>query len=122
MTDDKVEALAKGRVYTGRQAKTLGLVDDLGGMDTAIAQAKQAAGLTGKTVAIEQVPQEPSIVELLRSFLFPQDEDSDDSARIHGTRLLLQKLQLAAALRPYLGLLMHPGENAIRMQPMPTVE
>ena len=33
LTPEQVEKIAKGRAYTGRQAKPLGLVDDIGGMD-----------------------------------------------------------------------------------------
>ena len=45
MTYDKLEEIAQGRVYTGRMAKRLGLIDELGTMDDAIAAAKVAAGL-----------------------------------------------------------------------------
>lgn len=40
-----LEKLARGRVYTGAQAKELGLVDELGTLDDAIAYSKKAAGL-----------------------------------------------------------------------------
>jgi protease-4 len=40
-----VEKLAGGRVYTGRQAKKNGLVDELGTLDDAIAAAKELAGM-----------------------------------------------------------------------------
>ncbi|HXY99918.1 MAG TPA: signal peptide peptidase SppA [Stellaceae bacterium] len=42
---DAVEAVAKGRVWTGEDAKARGLVDVLGGFDAALALAKQAAGI-----------------------------------------------------------------------------
>ena len=42
---DAVEEVAKGRVWTGADAKARGLVDALGGFDTALALAKQAAGI-----------------------------------------------------------------------------
>ena len=45
MTYSKLEELAQGRVYTGRMAKTLGLVDELGTLDDAVAAAKVSAGL-----------------------------------------------------------------------------
>ena len=45
MTVEKVSQLAEGRVYTARQAKKIGLVDELGTLHDAIAAAKQAAGL-----------------------------------------------------------------------------
>ena len=42
-TPEKIDALAQGRVWTGRQAKQNGLVDELGGLDRAVAIAKQRA-------------------------------------------------------------------------------
>lgn len=41
----RLEELAQGRVYTGRMAKNLGLIDELGTLDDAIASAKLMAGL-----------------------------------------------------------------------------
>lgn len=40
---DKVLQIAKGRIWSGQDAKNLGLVDELGGFDTALKLAKQAA-------------------------------------------------------------------------------
>ncbi len=48
----KAEAIARGRVWTGTQAKERGLVDVLGGLDEAVRQAKQAAGLSADTPAV----------------------------------------------------------------------
>lgn len=48
MTLDKVESLAQGRVYSGLQAKELGLVDELGSLKDAIQLAKKEAGLDEK--------------------------------------------------------------------------
>ncbi len=45
MTYEQLDKLAGGRVYTGRQAQKLGLVDELGTLDDAIAAAKDLAGL-----------------------------------------------------------------------------
>lgn len=42
---EQLEKLARGRVYTGNAALKLGLVDELGGLDAAIAHAKKLAGL-----------------------------------------------------------------------------
>lgn len=42
-TPERIDAIAQGRVWTGRQARELGLVDQLGGLDAAIAVAKQRA-------------------------------------------------------------------------------
>jgi protease IV len=43
MTPEKVDEIAQGRVWTGAQAKELGLVDELGGLYKAIDLAKQRA-------------------------------------------------------------------------------
>lgn len=45
---DRVQALADGRVYSGRMAKELGLVDALGGLEDAIRIAGELAGIPGK--------------------------------------------------------------------------
>lgn len=42
-TPEKIDAVAQGRVWTGQQARERGLVDALGGLDTAIAIAKERA-------------------------------------------------------------------------------
>jgi protease-4 len=44
-TPDQIDAIAEGRVWTGRQASQNGLVDALGGLDTAIGLAKEKAGI-----------------------------------------------------------------------------
>ena len=46
MPISKIEPLAQGRVYTGRQAYQYGLVDDLGGIEKAQSEARKLAKLT----------------------------------------------------------------------------
>ena len=46
MTRDEVDAIGQGRVWTGEDALELGLVDELGGLNDAIAYAAEQAGLT----------------------------------------------------------------------------
>ncbi len=50
MKQDEIKAVAEGRVWTGVHAKQIGLVDQLGGLDDAIAVAKEKAGLDECTV------------------------------------------------------------------------
>lgn len=45
MTREAVDAVGGGRVWTGRQALEHGLIDELGGVDKALAKARQLAGL-----------------------------------------------------------------------------
>ncbi len=45
MSREAVDKVGKGRVWTGRQAKGIGLVDELGGLTEAIALAKKECGI-----------------------------------------------------------------------------
>ena len=45
MTQEAVHEVAKGRVWTGADARAVGLVDELGGLRTAVAIARDRAGL-----------------------------------------------------------------------------
>ncbi|OGO52565.1 MAG: hypothetical protein A2148_08740 [Chloroflexi bacterium RBG_16_68_14] len=45
MSDDEVERIARGRVWTGKQALERGLVDALGDFEVAVQKAKELAGL-----------------------------------------------------------------------------
>jgi protease IV len=57
LSADAVEAVAKGRVWSGTDAKTRGLVDELGGFHKALALAKQAAGIAaGSDVTLKTFP------------------------------------------------------------------
>jgi protease-4 len=62
----KVDAVAQGRVWTGRQAQGIGLVDELGGLDRAIAIAKEHAKLDpSRLVDLVVYPQPRSVYEIL---------------------------------------------------------
>jgi protease-4 len=66
MTVDAVDKIGKGRVWTGAQAKNLGLVDELGGIDTAIRLAKQLAHIpASERVNIVRFPEEKSFLQQL---------------------------------------------------------
>ncbi len=45
MTDEQVNTIAQGRVWTGTQAKANGLIDEFGGIEKAVEIAKQLANL-----------------------------------------------------------------------------
>jgi len=65
-TPEKIDAIAQGRVWTGHQAKENGLVDSLGGLDAAVAVAKQRAKLAADTeVELVVFPPRKSFYELL---------------------------------------------------------
>jgi protease-4 len=66
-TPEKIDQIGQGRVWTGRQAKEIGLVDELGGLDRAIALAKQRAKIA-QDAEVELViyPPKKSFYELVR--------------------------------------------------------
>jgi len=66
MEVDRVEAVARGRIWSGRDAMELGLVDELGGFGTAVAVARELAGLeVDARVQLRVYPAEPTLFQLL---------------------------------------------------------
>ncbi len=64
MEFEEAEKLAHGRVFTGRQAKENGLIDDVGGLDRAIELAKEAAGIDlEEEVTLVHSPVKKGLVE-----------------------------------------------------------
>ena len=70
---DKVRGLADGRVFTGQEAKELGLVDALGNFNDAVEQAGRLGGIRGK---IETVYPEKKGFSLLKLLLGQDVEKS----------------------------------------------
>ncbi len=62
----QMRPLAEGKVYTGRQAKKIGLVDDLGGLYDAVLAAKTESGLAAdEKVELLLLPRPQSFLEEL---------------------------------------------------------
>jgi protease-4 len=73
-TPERIDAIAQGRVWTGRQAKEIGLVDELGGLDRAISIAKQRAKIPQESgVEIVTYPGRRSFYDVLRNPFGPSD-------------------------------------------------
>jgi protease-4 len=65
-TPERIDAIAQGRVWTGKQAKELGLVDELGGLDRALAIAKDRAKIApGTEVELVVFPAKKSLFEVV---------------------------------------------------------
>ena len=56
LSREEVRNLATGQIYSGTEAKELGLVDELGGLDTAINLAAELAGIEAPIVEYYQPP------------------------------------------------------------------
>jgi protease IV len=67
MARDDVHAIAQGRVWTGADAKKRGLVDELGGLDAALAEAHRLAELEPGG-SLQVYPPEPTLRDILASF------------------------------------------------------
>jgi len=61
----KVEALADGRIFSGREAQSLGLVDQLGNLQDAINRAASLAGISGKPTVIQERKRRFFLLDLL---------------------------------------------------------
>ena len=64
---DKVRELAQGRVWTGSKAKELGLVDEIGGLDVAIAKAQELGKVSADT-DLEFYPPSPTLRDVLQGW------------------------------------------------------
>ena len=58
MTREAVDQIGRGRIWTGKQAKEIGLVDELGGLNLALSIARGKAGLVGKEVQLIRLPRQ----------------------------------------------------------------
>jgi protease-4 len=78
-TPEEIDRIGQGRVWTGQQAKAIGLVDALGGLDRAVAIAKERAKIPGNSdVELVSYPSPKTFYELLSA----QISGSNDSAVI----------------------------------------
>ncbi|HEY3451086.1 MAG TPA: signal peptide peptidase SppA [Myxococcales bacterium] len=60
----QVDALGRGRIFSGVAALQAGLVDEIGGLQDAISWAKERAGLSGKEVDVEVVRDGGGLMDL----------------------------------------------------------
>ncbi|EKQ67201.1 signal peptide protein peptidase SppA, 67K type [Leptolyngbyaceae cyanobacterium JSC-12] len=83
----KVAEIAQGRVWSGKQAKALGLVDELGGLEAALQEAAKRANL-GDQWQVEEYPAPPTLAELLFS-----DSDNQIAKYLEGDDVVLTELR-----------------------------
>ena len=66
MDPGKVAGIADGRIFSGEQAKALGLVDVLGNLEDAVAEAGKMAGIEGEPRVVTPPRKKISILDLLK--------------------------------------------------------
>ncbi|MCJ7833449.1 MAG: signal peptide peptidase SppA [Deltaproteobacteria bacterium] len=67
LSREQVEKIADGRIFTGQQAKTMGLVDELGSFEDAVELTKKMVGLSGEVKLIFSEKKRFSIWDLIFS-------------------------------------------------------
>jgi protease-4 len=97
MTEEQVEEIARGRVWTGAQAREIGLVDELGDLQTALTIAKELAHLDPE--------QEYTVVQVRpprRTLLPPPFSGAEQGAESLGTAMLRLTRERVWALAPWM--------------------
>jgi protease IV len=100
MSVEAVDKIGKGRVWSGSQAKDLGLVDELGGVDRAIEVAKQLAHIPASdSVRIVRLPEERTFFQQL---LEREKEQMNESRSLEATlQHILGLMEPIQARLPY---------------------
>jgi protease IV len=107
-----VEAIAQGRVWTGADAKANGLVDEIGGLAAAIAEARKL-GKVADTGGLETYPGDPTLRDVLTSI------GAVDSGLPPGVRDTLTELAAVAdpatvrAVQGTVKMLLDPPDTAV---------
>ncbi len=86
-----VNKIARGRVWTGTDAKKIGLVDELGGLKEAIAFAAKEAKVDTKKVLYYPLQKENKFAEVLE-ILEEQEEESNANVNIKNSNALPEEL------------------------------
>ena len=90
MTKEQVNTIARGRVWTGRDAKEIGLVDELGGLNDAIIFAAEKASIKNKKVLYYPNIKEDKLAEFIEQI----EEQENLAANV-------SSIQLPASLIEY---------------------
>lgn len=102
---EKVLELARGRIWTGEDAKELGLVDELGGYETALRLAREAIGLEeDEPIRIKRFPRKRSTLEMLLG----EPPESSEEVTIQAWVRAAREIQPAARMLKRLGLTDEP--------------
>ncbi len=109
LTQEQVHAVARGRIWTGEDAKDIGLVDELGGFPVALRLAKQAAGIEADApVQVKLFPEQKTLVDTVLSRLQGR-EDTEASPTAVALRQVMQAVRPVAQMGQRLGLWSEPG-------------
>lgn len=91
---EDVTAIADGRIFSGAQAKQAKLVDELGTLEDAVAEAGKLAGLSGKPKVLVD-DKKKNFMDLLQDQLSRDDDDDAEGSRYGGGAVLSGLLEKA---------------------------
>jgi protease-4 len=74
LSEERVREIADGRIYSGKQAKEIGLVDEFGGLDEAARASRRLANVQEATVV--RYVQTPTLTETLLARLAPREPEA----------------------------------------------
>jgi protease-4 len=117
LTPERVNEVGRGHVWTGSQARSIGLVDAFGGVSAAIERAAELAGigrLEGELPELLMLPRPSSgLVQRLIGLSQTLDGAGDESGAtaIGATSLQVRSPELRAALRSIAPYLLGPSEG-----------
>ena len=104
---ESIDLIARGRVWTGRQAQKLGLIDDLGGFSEAVVKALKAGKVKeNQKIKIVSYPKEKSFGEKISALLSSTNnikvEKAIEQSGVDITNLkLFKRLQYDTVLLPF---------------------
>lgn len=107
----RLDSAARGRVFTGIEAKRAGLVDELGGLDVALKVAKAKAGIDeSKPIELRPFPGESSPLQRIAGRLLRLADMATNGTEVRAPRELRD-------LMAKFGIAAHPGN--VRLPPLP---
>lgn len=115
-TPAQIDAIAQGRVWPGSEARTLGLVDDMGNLDTALAYAAKLGGAGNGPWHADFLGEKPDVFTAFVESMMAKpsgDESAYDFAALIAAR---QQAQAGQALGQLEGLLGTRGVQAYCME------
>jgi protease-4 len=96
---ERVLEIAKGRIWTGEDAKERGLVDELGGFPVALRLTREAIGRAPDApIHLKLFPERVSPWEALLERLFGDQDESSEPAEAEATALLARTIRFVRPL------------------------
>lgn len=99
LTRTYVDSIARGRVWTGLQAKEIGLVDTLGGLPLALSIAAKEAGIEYETSTVKVFPKEKSLWEQVMEQM-DESKEEEIKARLNAIIPFYSELEQWSQMEP----------------------